>query len=144
MSIALSRTQRRLASKHMSREAAKYPDNLVQVPKSDWPESANSNKSLVEVWRSRDYLVQIYLEPPPCFVRLSILRTSLDSAGGWNQDIPWTEIQRLKSECRLGNLDAVEVFPHDKDVVNVANIRHLFVMQEPLSFAWRKRHADQT
>jgi len=138
VSTALSRTQRRLASKHMAKVATQYPGHLVQIPKDEWPASANPGKQPVEVWRSRDYLVQIYLEPAPCSARLSILRTSLDSAGGWQDDIPWTVLQKLKSECGRGMLDAVEVFPSDKDVVNVANIRHIFVMSAPLSFAWRK------
>lgn len=138
MSITMSRTQRRLANKHMAREATKYPNHLVQIPKDEWPESKNPGKRPEEVWQSKDYLVQIYAEPLPCVARLSILRTSLDSAGGWLQDIPWTELQRLKSECEFGLLDAVEIFPCDTDTINIANIRHIFVMAEPLSFAWRK------
>ena len=33
---------------------------------------------------------------------------------------------------------AVEVFPADDQVVNVANMRHLWVLPEPLPFAWEK------
>lgn len=136
MSITLSRTQRRLASKHMAREATNYPSHLVKVPESEWPDSFKGK--LMAAWRSRDYLVQVYAEPLPCVARLSINRTAIDTAGGWKQDIPWTELQRLKNECGFGLLDAVEVFPVATDVVNVANIRHIFVMAEPLPFAWRK------
>jgi len=35
--------------------------------------------------------------------------------------------------------DAIEIFPADMDVVNVANMRHLWVMAEPVEFAWRKK-----
>lgn len=143
MSINLSRTQRRLASKHMAREAAKYPGHLVKVDKADWPASQKDSK-LMEAWRSRDYLVQVYAEPLPCVARLSINRTAIDTAGGWQQDIPWTDLQRLKNECGFKDFDAVEVFPCDKDTVNVANIRHLWIMADPLPFAWRSRRADQT
>jgi len=75
----------------------------------------------------------------PAIVRLSVLRTSLDTAGGWQQDITWEELQRLKREAGYGDHDAVEVFPPDADVVNVANIRHLWILEPGhLPFAWRK------
>ena len=48
------------------------------------------------------------------------------------------DLQRLKAECGYGGHDAVEVFPHALDVINVANMRHLWVMGEPLTFAWRR------
>lgn len=33
---------------------------------------------------------------------------------------------------------AVEVFPADADVVNVANMRHLWILPDAPAFAWRK------
>jgi hypothetical protein len=33
--------------------------------------------------------------------------------------------------------DAVEVYPPAGDVVNVANMRHLWVLRDRLPFAWR-------
>ena len=138
MSIALSRADRRQAARHLQKEAGKYPRHLIPVPTTEWPERLRSEADRLNVWRSRDYLVQVFREPAPCCARLSILRTSIDSAGDWHQDIPWEDLQRLKSECGFGHLDAVEVYPNDKDVVNVANIRHLFVMADRLEFAWKK------
>lgn len=137
MSTMMSRAQRRIANKHMAREATKYPDHLVQIPKDEWPESKSQGTRPIEAWRSRDYLVQVYLEPLPCAARLSILRTSLDSSGGWKQDIPWTELQRLKSECGFKDEWAVEIYPPDSKIVNVASIRHIFVVPvELVPFAW--------
>jgi hypothetical protein len=36
----------------------------------------------------------------------------------------------------FGAADALEVYPRDGDVVNVANIRHLWVLRDPLPWAW--------
>jgi hypothetical protein len=51
-------------------------------------------------------------------------------------------LQRLKAECGYADRDAVEVYPRERDVVNVANLRHLWVMREPLAFAWRGGDRD--
>lgn len=53
------------------------------------------------------------------------------------------DLQRLKRECGRGDLDAVEVYPRDCDVVNVANMRHLFVFESCLlPYVWRRRNPD--
>ena len=36
----------------------------------------------------------------------------------------------------------MEVYPRTADLVNVANMRHLWVLPELLPFAWRKGAAD--
>jgi len=76
----------------------------------------------------------------PAVVRLSVCRTSLNGER-WQDGISWDDLQRLKRECGYGNADAIEVFPADADVVNVANMRHLWIMAEPIECAWRKPNA---
>jgi hypothetical protein len=134
--ISTTRAQRR----QMAKENAKQPQELTLIPRSDWPESGRQNKALLRVWRSRDYLVQEYEEPRPAMVRLSVLRSTIDpSAGRWNDGITWDELQAIKNECGYSGHDALEVYPAKQDEVNVANIRHMWVMCEPVDFAWRKR-----
>lgn len=132
-----NRAERRNAAKHIAAESAKYPGNLVLVEKSSY--TSHPSSTLASVWRSRDYLVQVFSSNlPGVFARMSVNRVCIDGKGGWQQDIPWEDLQRLKSELGCGGLDAVEVYPADKDVVNVANMRHLWVMDSPVEFAWRK------
>lgn len=50
--------------------------------------------------------------------------------------ITWDELQALKRQCGFGDRFAVEVYPADLDVVNVGNLRHLWVLQGALPFAW--------
>lgn len=130
----MMRSQRR----QMERENARQP--AVLTPVSDWKDRGDLPAGLIEVWRSREFLVQIYAESPG-IIRASINRVSFDSGNDrWVDGISWEELQRVKREIGRANLDAVEVFPADRDIVNVANMRHLFIMDEPLPFVWR-RHA---
>lgn len=129
----MNREQRRAATKYLANESQKYPEHLIDVPREDWPKS---DESRIRVLRSREYLVQVFGEPTT--VRLSISRTSLAANGGWRQDIPWEDLQRLKTEAGYGDFDAVEIYPRQGDVVNVANMRHLWVLDKLVPFAWRK------
>lgn len=120
----------------IERENAKQP--IVLTPVCGWRDRLNVPEKLIEVWRSRDFLVQVFAEREG-IVRASVNRTSVSTDNDrWVDGISWEELQRIKREIGRGQLDAVEVFPADRDVVNVANMRHLFILDEPLPFAWRK------
>lgn len=124
-----NRQQRRLLKK----DNAAWPLMLRPVPRHQWPDLPRPPK---ELWRSRDYLVQVYSEG------LEIERMSVSStmvAGDrWVDGITWDQLMALKRQCGRGDRDALEVYPADKDIVNVANMRHLWLPPEPVAFAWRK------
>lgn len=125
----LTRNERRL----MYAENLKWPETLRLVDRKDWP--FNRPPSLIEVWRSRDFLVQVHDCRP--MLRLSICRSHHNGAS-WFDKITWDELMQLKRECGRGDRDALEVYPADRDVVNVANMRHLWLPPEPVPWAWRK------
>lgn len=129
----LSRAERRA----MERYVASFPATLTEVPKHEWPPHPPSGTLPVRVWRSRDYLVQQYDAPEPVLCRLSINRTGLNG-NRWADGIGWEDLQSIKREIGYGDHDAVEVYPNQADIVNVANMRHLWVMREPVPFAWRR------
>lgn len=132
MTIATSREQRR----QLARDNAKLPTVLTEVPNSTWPNYIPDG--LRKVYRSRDFLVQEFIDNG--HTRLSVARSAVDvSTGRWKEGISWDELQRLKREAGYGNFDAVEIYPKDRDVVNVANMRHLWILETPLPFAWRKK-----
>lgn len=126
----------------MEIENAKFPEHLELVPAETWKgkfAGAPSDLVPISVWRSKGFLVQIYSAPAPALVRLSINRTTLDG-DRWAERISWDDLQRLKREACYGDFDAVEIYPRDADQVNVANIRHLWVMPaDLLPFAWRRK-----
>ena len=115
-------------------ENRSWPAALIQVPREQWP---ITSEKVIEAWRSRNFFVAVYRERDG-IERLSINRTTATKKS-WADGISWEELQRLKRECGRGDLDAVEIFPADSDVVNVANMRHLWVLPERLSFAWRAK-----
>lgn len=110
-----------------------------------WPEAeskaAASDLKIApfEVWRSRDFLVQLYQEPAA--VRVTVNRTHAPNGIDWAEGISWDELQRLKAEIGRGDAWAVEIYPADEHVVNVANMRHLWLLTEPLAFGWRTEKA---
>lgn len=129
--ITTSREQRR----QLARENAKQPVVLQEVPREQWPQP---NAPQLRVWRSRDFLVQEFAAQAPAVVRLSVCRTTV-AGDRWQDGITWDELQRLKRECGYGDRDAIEIFPPDRDVVDVAAMRHLWVMAEPVACAWRRQ-----
>ncbi|MGL0761287.1 DUF4222 domain-containing protein [Citrobacter freundii] len=63
---------------------------------------------------------------------------SMANSGRWKDGISWDALQEIKNAVGYADRDAVEIYPAQKDVVNVANMRHLWIVNEPLNFAWRK------
>lgn len=120
--------------RQLERDNAKQPAILREVPRDEWPNPAAPQ---LRVLRSRDFLVQEFAASAPAKVRISVCRTTL-AGERWRDGITWDDLQRLKRECGYGDADAIEVFPADADVVNVANMRHLWVMADPVACAWRK------
>ena len=131
----MAKTNRRtfqIAEEIVSKEFIKtLPDELEKVPRSEW--GFNAPHILLEVWRSKKYLVQIF--EVGSVIRLTINRTSRHK-GNWSDKLTWDELQEIKDKVGYGDRFAVEIYSKNKDVVNVANMRHLWVMQYELPFAW--------
>lgn len=124
--------------KLLKKESEKWPKRLIEIPKAQWPGwQSPDGVPPSRVLRSKEFLVQEYPALPPVIARLSICRTSLTRSGAWSDRVTWDELQRLKGEAGYGRWDAVEVYPADQDIVNVANMRHLWVLGDEISFAWR-------
>ena len=127
------REQRR----QLERENAKRPAVLTEVPRTQWPNGVQQ-PDCVRVWVSRDYLVQEFACVDPLVnARLSICRTS-HNGERWDDGVSWEELMRIKREIGYGARDAVEIYPADADVVNVANMRHLWLVAGELAFKWRR------
>lgn len=134
-----SRSARRATASQTRKLAAAWPSHLVEVAASDWPPRRGTHEYPQAVWRSRQYLVLQYDVPPLRGVearRLTVNRTSLGSDGHWQQDIPWDDLQRCKRETGHGDWYGIEIYPRERDVVNIANMRHLWLLAEPLNIGW--------
>lgn len=101
----------RAQRKQLEHDNRQWPQQLKKVPDQVWPANLHlMSLPPFEVWRSRYFLAQLFAQGE------GIVRISSGFADS----------------------DAVEVYPAQTDVVNVANMRHLFVLPYPLTFAWRK------
>ena len=138
MMFGLTGSLRRQTERHLREESKRFPEHLVDIPRDQWPARA-AESGLLRVLRSRDFLVQVFNEGRErVIVRLSVCRTRLNAAGTrWEDGITWDDLQRLKCEAGYADMDAVEIYPARANVVNVANVRHLWVMAKPVPFAWR-------
>ena len=120
--------------KALEKENLRWPEKLVLLRDATLP--PHQDPKFFCAMRSRQFLVQLFSEPRG-IIRLSASRSILRGDGLWEDGITWDELQRLKAEAGYGDRFAVEVYPADTDVVNVGNLRHLWILPEPLEFAWR-------
>ncbi len=127
----LSRAERRNAILYMERENKAHPEALREIL------SDGKAPGPVKVWRSREFLCQLF-DGPGGVLRFSVNRTHVDPATlRWVDGITWDDLQRLKREAGFGGLEMVEVYPPDADVVDIANIRHLWIVPTRMPFSWR-------
>ena len=105
-----------------------------RIRPENWPSEAVS-MDRIAVWQNDDFLVQVFAERDG-IVRLTVCRT-LRKGGHWKDGITWDELQFIKDAVGYDAFDAVEVYPRHCDVVNVANMRHLWILPEAVRFAWR-------
>jgi hypothetical protein len=122
------------AQRFLRQENSKQPVTLAPVSREKWPRHA-SHSGLAEVLRSKTFLVQIFLETPAA-LRLSVCRTELDQKGKWRDGITWDELMQIKWEAGYGQEWAVELYPDERHIVNVANMRHLWILPGKPAYGW--------
>lgn len=135
----MNRKQRKAYMREVHAYLRTLPEELRPVPAHEFP-TFDVQPFPVKAWRSRKYLVQAYEENStdyPGLIRLSICRSTPTLEGGsWIDGLTWDELQAIKREIGYGEWYGVEVFPADKDFINVANFRHLWLLPKPLSIGW--------
>ncbi len=144
----LETPETRAKRQHLREQNRLYSATLQAIPPDQWPtglgETANTRTEAV--WRSCHFLVQVVWEKDSACRRLTVNRTALNAAGsGWEENITWDELMEIKRQTGHSNTWAVEVYPSDTQIVNVANMRHLFLLDEAPAQAWkRQRRADKS
>lgn len=113
------------------------PMRFLEIDSEKWPPRARAIKPApVRIWLSQDFLVQLYDEAGG-IQRLTVCTTSLGDNERWVDGISWDELQGIKDALGFHDRDAVEIYPKRADVVNVANMRHLWLLSDELPFVWR-------
>ena len=93
-----------------------------------------------EVWRSRHFLVQLFNEDG--VTRITVNRTHKPNGRDWAEGVSWDDLMQVKREIGRADLWAVELYPPDQHIVNLANMRHLWLLDEPPAFGWRRSKGD--
>jgi hypothetical protein len=134
---AMDKAQLRHVRDELRRENQLFSSRMVPIAKDRWPTDppAIGGQNRVAVWRNKEYLVQIFAFGAEGLLRLSVNRTSFDGRD-WRDGITWDDLQRIKNEIGFADSTAVEVYPPQDRVVNIANIRHLVVLTESPSYVW--------
>lgn len=69
---------------------------------------------------------------------IAITRVQVDKyTGEYREGIGWDALQRIKNETMGEDAWAVEVYPPEEYVQNVANMRHLWILDEEPRFGWK-------
>lgn len=134
----MTRRQRKATARLTRKQALAWPLELTAIPASQWPTPPPGDR-VTGIWRSRHYLAVSYAAPAVNGIecrRLTINRVTIGGDGRWDADIPWDELQRCKRETGYGGWYGIEVYPRDRDIVNVAAMRHLWLLAEPLPIGW--------
>lgn len=97
---------------------------------------------LKRAWRSRHFTAQLFDEPNG--LRLSVQRSedAPPVRGGRERPISWDELMEVKRQVGFGDRWAVEIFPPDDQVVDVAPMRHLWVLPGEPDYGWRSASAQ--
>ena len=102
---------------------------LRQVPQEEWP--ANEyNPNRIETWKNGNFLVQVFRDD--CGLRVSVNSVVAGKKGMWVDGITWEQLMEIKRLIGRGEEYAVEVLPRDCEIVNVANMRHFWILPEPV------------
>lgn len=100
-------------------------DKFVPLPQEQV--ASDGIKNRIAAFRSRDVLVQVFSEKEG-IIRLSINRTDIKKNGQWEDGLTWDSLQYIKDALGFQECDAFEIYPRRDDIVDVANIRHLWVL----------------
>ena len=124
----MNRADRKAQHKYV----ATFPVILTPVPREQWPwGQSDETGARTAVWCNREFLVQQFEYDG--LIRLTVNRVRMQPDGHYEQGITWDELQRVKHEVGYGEAQAIEVYPPDSEVVDDANMRHLWILPEPVT-----------
>jgi hypothetical protein len=114
---------------------ADLSNKFEPIDRDRWP--SNFDSKLFAAWISRRFMVQCYSEKDGV-VRLSITRNEIGKTRTFVDGISWDELQDIKNQIGYADRMAIEIYPASDRVINVANMRHLWVLPVPLAVGWNQ------
>lgn len=112
-------------------------DSFQEVPKEKWPTNTD-NTTVLKVFFNKNFLVQI-IDDRNGYNRITVSKTKSKMIRGirvWMDGITWDELQSIKNAVGYENSWCVECFPPENKIINVANMRHLWILPEVPKYCW--------
>ena len=103
---------------------------MREVPREKWPVMPGLESEPLNVWLSNDFLAVLYRQRVDGNLRLCVNKTRRNGRD-WRDGITWDELQRIKNETLGEEVWCIENYPAQSELVNVSNMRHLYVLEEP-------------
>jgi len=124
-------------------ECRKHTEEFVKIPEEQTKDLTVNGKRPQACFRNRHFLAMLTMDD--CdgtpYLRMTVNRTELRNDGGFKDGITWDELMAVKRGIGFADLWMTEVYPPDEEIVNVGNMRHLFLVNQP-PFAWVKQKAE--
>ena len=112
---------------------------FAEVPMEKWPVKGDENPPC-KVFLSDKFLVQLRqcgsIEKSYKRITVNKVKRSTSRLGHWDDGITWDELQQIKNAVGFADKWVVEIYPPESDLVNVANMRHLTVLDEKPFYAF--------
>ncbi len=137
----ISQKELRLKRRQLAEDSRQYGHVMQSIdvtPAVVAGQAAGITNPPKAAWRSRGFLAQLFRDRISGHMRLSIQKTTLQNNGNWDEGITWEQLMTIKDQCGYGRIWAVEVFPSNADVVNVASMRHLWLLDTVPSYGWSR------
>lgn len=106
---------------------------MIEIPKDQWSKinRGKPDNDILQVFKSERFLVQVRQHNN--IVRLAINKVKWSNIDGkiiWQDGITWDELQEIKNQCGFKDSWLCEYYPPQTKLVNIANVRHLWVMDK--------------
>lgn len=117
-----SRRERRAQNAERKRlKMGPLRDEFTTVPPHRWPTGITIPEGLFCLLQNGHLLVFLCERPGGLTLMMVQRRNGKDG-------LLWDDLQWVKDAVGLGDHEAIEIYPRGSDLVNVANIRHLWVL----------------
>jgi hypothetical protein len=132
----LPKRERLRIQKEIRQENEKFTSEFVEFSVDKFKHSPKFFNKPTKAFRNKRFSCLVFTHEG--FTRLSISRTSINENGDYLDGITWDELFEIKNKVGFADCDAVEVYPAEKDLTFVTNMRHLWIV-ENLPFIWRSK-----
>lgn len=123
-----------LARKTLSADLTEIPQEEIQMVQALTGHA--DYYTPIKAWRSKKYIAMLYRTVSaqyPGMLRLTVQSSRLRADGKYDDGLTWDELHKIKAAVGFMDWYAVEIYPPIVDVVNDCNMRHLWLLPEPLA-----------